>query len=239
MLKKFLTSAVLSCVTAVFVVVAMPTVSVAQDAASVARGGRLYDKWYKVIDAPKPSETHKAWPSSNTKKKGDATQRCKACHGWDLRGADGAYAAGSYKTGIKGVRAMENADTAKIIAIIKDSLHGFGGKMSDRDYDDLALFVSKGQVDMTKLINADKTVNGDAVQGKDYYNTLCANCHGVDGKLPKELPKPMGAIAAGNPWEALQKIQNGQPKEKMPALRALPLQVSVDVLAYTVTLPKD
>ena len=62
---------------------------------SIARGGLLYDKWYKVIKAPKPEQTHAAWPASNTKKSGDATQRCKACHGWDLMGKDGAYSSGS------------------------------------------------------------------------------------------------------------------------------------------------
>lgn len=211
----------------------------AEDASSIARGGQLYDKWYKVIDAPKPSETHKAWPASNTKKKGDATQRCKACHGWDLRGAEGAYASGSYKTGIKGLRGMEGADLDKIIAFIKDDTHGFAGKMADKDYQDLAMFVSKGQVDMTKVVNADKTVNGDVAKGEAYYNTICAGCHAKDGKLPKELPAPLGKIASGNPWEALSKILYGQPKEAMPAMLALPLQVSADILAYTVTMPQE
>ena len=238
MLKKIMTTAVLSCATAAFMIVSMPTTTMAEDDSSIARGGRLYDKWYKVVDAPKPTETHKAWPASNTKK-GDATQRCKACHGWDLRGKDGAYASGSYKTGIKGLRGMENADLGKIVAIIKDDTHGYDGQMGAQDFTDLAMFISKGQVDMTKYINADKSVKGDVAKGEAYYKTLCINCHAADGKSPKELPKPMGKIASGNPWETLQKILNGQPKEQMPALRALPLQVSLDVLAYTITLPQE
>ena len=48
---------------------------------SIARGGQLYDKWFAVIDAEKPKDTHPAWPASNTKKKGNATHRCKSCHG--------------------------------------------------------------------------------------------------------------------------------------------------------------
>jgi len=206
---------------------------------SIVRGGQLYDKWFKVIGAEKPSTTHKAWPASNTKKKGNATWRCKACHGWDLRGKDGAYASGSYKTGIKGLRAFEGADTGKIIAFMKDDTHGFGGMMADKDFMDLANFISKGQVDMTKYISADKSVKGNAAKGEEYYMTLCVNCHAADGKQPKELPKPLGKIASGNPWETLQKILNGQPKENMPALRALPLQVSLDILAYTITMPQE
>jgi len=206
---------------------------------SIARGGQLYDKWFKVIGAEKPTGNHKSWPAANTKKKGNATWRCKSCHGWDLRGKDGAYATGSYKTGITGLRSFEGTETAKIVTIMKDDTHGFGGMMADKDYADLALFVSKGQINMTKYIANDKSVKGDVAQGEAYYKTLCINCHGADGKQPKELPKPLGKIASGNPWETLHKILNGQPKENMPALRALPLQVSLDVLAYSITLPQE
>jgi len=206
---------------------------------SIARGGQLYDKWYKVIKAPKPEETHPAWPASNTNKSGDATQRCKACHGWDLMGADGAYASGSYLTGITGLQDMAGAPTADIIAIIKDDTHGFGGMMDDQDYLDLANFVSAGQFDIDAYIDRDtKAAIGDAAKGEEYFNTICSNCHGADGSLPKDMPL-LGALANKNPWEIIQKIMNGQPAENMPALRAFGPQVSADVLAYLQTLPVE
>jgi len=209
------------------------------DEGSIARGGKLYDKWYAVTKAPKPEDTHMSWPASNTKKKGDATQRCKACHGWDYMGKDGAYGSGSYKTGIPGVRKFSGGDAAAVIAIMKNETHGFGGKMADADFADLAMFVTKGQVDMAKYIDLQtKKVKGDAAKGKDYFATLCVNCHGADGKLPKEMP-PLGKLSNENPWEVMHKILNGQPDEKMPALRALPLEVSADVNAYLQTLPKE
>ena len=103
----------LTMLTAIFAVmvinVGLTPSSFGEEVSSIARGGLLYDKWYKVIKAEKPTETHPAWPASNTKKKGDATQRCKACHGWDLMGKDGAYASGSYMTGIKGIKNMQGA----------------------------------------------------------------------------------------------------------------------------------
>ncbi len=210
----------------------------AEEDSSIARGAQLYDKWFAVIDAEKPKDTHPSWPSSNTKKKGNATWRCKSCHGWDLRGADGAYASGSYKTGIAGIRTFDGGDPAIVVAIVKDTTHGLG-MIPDADLSDLALFVTKGQIDMTLYINDDKSINGDPEKGAAYYNTLCAGCHGKDGKKPKDLPKPLGKIVSGNPWEGLHKILNGQPKESMPALRALPIQVSIDTLAYTVTLPQE
>jgi thiosulfate dehydrogenase len=125
----------------------------AEEVSSIARGGRLYDKWFAVIGAPKPAETHPAWPASNTKKKGNATHRCKSCHGWDLMGKDGAYASGSYKTGIKGLKNMQGASNAKVIAAMKDSTHGYAGKMSDQDFTDLANFVTKGQIDIDAIID--------------------------------------------------------------------------------------
>ncbi|MEO1920034.1 MAG: hypothetical protein ABGW81_10105, partial [Paracoccaceae bacterium] len=68
--------------------------------------------------------------------------------------------------------------------------------------------------------------------------TICSNCHGADGSLPKDMPL-LGALANKNPWEIIQKIMNGQPAENMPALRAFGPQVSTDVLAYLQTLPVE
>lgn len=233
---KYLEKLLVVILTSVFVALSVVIPVQAEEDSAIARGGRLYDKWFAVIGADKPKDTHKAWPASNTKKKGNATWRCKSCHGWDLRGKDGAYASGSYKTGIPGIRQYAGGDPAEISAIAKNSTHGLG-MIPDADLADLALFVTKGQVDMTKYINADKSINGDAAKGAAYYNTLCAGCHGKNGEKPEDM-KPLGDIVSGNPWEGLHKILNGQPDEAMPALRALPIEVAVDTLAYTVTLPK-
>lgn len=209
------------------------------DEGAIARGGKLYDKWYKVINAPKPADTHKAWPASNTKKKGDATYRCKSCHGWDNLGKDGAYASGSYKTGIPGVRAYADGNAADVIAIMKDDTHGFAGQMADQDFSDLAMFVTKGQIDMDKYIDrTNKKAMGDTGKGMEYYNTLCINCHGAKGELPKDMDL-LGKLSNSNPWEIMHKILNGQPGEGMPALRALPISVTADIGAYLQTLPKE
>ena len=137
---------IISILVAVAVLAFSQVTFAAEEVSSIARGGKLYDKWFKVIGAPKPSETHPAWPASNTKKKGNATHRCKACHGWDLMGKDGAYASGSYKTGIPGLKNMQGASNSKVISAMKDSTHGFAGKMADQDFTDLANFVTKGTI---------------------------------------------------------------------------------------------
>ncbi|UCH39159.1 MAG: c-type cytochrome [Gammaproteobacteria bacterium] len=216
-----------------------PASFAADDVASIARGGRLYDKWFKVIGAPKPAETHPAWPSSNTAKKGNTTHRCKSCHGWDMMGKDGAYASGSYKTGIPGLKQMAGKSNDKVIAALKDSTHGFGGKMSEQDFTDLANFVTKGQIDIDAVIERkSKKAQGDSAAGGRYYQTVCAGCHGETGLEPKDMP-PLGKLANKNPWEIIQKTLNGQPDEPMPAMRAFDLQVSVDILSYLQTLPKE
>jgi len=212
--------------------------SVSAQEGKIVRGAQLYDKWFAVIKAEKPKETHPAWPAANTKKSGNTTWRCKSCHGWDYMGTDGAYKSGSYNTGIKGINAMAGADTAKIIAIMKDDTHKLSGLMGDADFQDLALFVSKGQVDMSKFIDYEKKVatGGDAARGKDYYETACAQCHGLKGDLPKDMDKTL-AKQLGNPWEVVHKILNGQPAEQMPALRVFDHQITLDLMAHMATLP--
>ncbi len=222
----------------VFIWAFFSSFSYAEEVSSIARGGRLYDNWFKVIGAEKPKDTHPAWPASNTKKKGNATHRCKACHGWDLMGKDGAYASGSYKTGIKGLTQMQGVANSQVIAVMKDATHGFAGKMQAQDYTDLANFVTKGQIDIDAVIDRKtKMAKGDKDQGEKYFNTVCANCHGMSGMKPKDM-LPLGKLSNDNPWEIIQKIQNGQPDENMPAMRAFDIQVSADILAYLQTLPQ-
>jgi cytochrome c553 len=242
MINKILSFASAIALSAVFLItatmVSTTPASSEEMASSIARGGLLYDKWFKVIGAQKPEPTHKLWPASNTKKSGNVTWRCKSCHGWDLKGKDGAYASGSYKTGIIGLEAMKGADNAKIISIMKDGDHSYSGMMADQDFTDLANFVTKGQYDLAQYIDyATKKVKGDAVKGAMYYNTVCAKCHGMDGTLPKEMEETVGYLVNKNPWEIFQKIMNGQPAETMPAMRAFGPQVAADIMVYGQSMP--
>jgi cytochrome c553 len=213
----------------------------AEEESALARGGQLYDKWYKVIGVDAPKKSHPAYPADKKyAAKPKANWRCKECHGWDGKGVDGAYASGKHSTGIKGINGMAGADPAKIIAVLKGKTHAYAGKMEDQDFQDLALFVSKGQVDMGKFIDyASKSPKGgNADQGAAYFNTICVGCHRKDGSYPKDMEKTLGK-QMGNPQEVMHKILNGQPDEKMPALRALDRQIIVDLMAHIKTLPKE
>ena len=115
------------------------------DVWAIARGGQLYDKWYAVLERDPPKQTHPAYPA-DAKKKGSSTWRCKECHGWDYKGVDGAYAKGSHRTGIKGVRGVAGLPTEEIHDIIMNKMHSFTTEMMPHSaMEKLALFLSKGQ----------------------------------------------------------------------------------------------
>ena len=204
---------------------------------NIARGGLLYDKWYEVLEQGKPEASHPAYPSDKEyADKPGSNWRCKECHGWDYLGKDGAYASGKHSTGIIGIQGMKGADTGRIITVLKGEAHQYADKLSEEDFHDLALFVSKGQFDMDQYIDrSTKSPKGNKARGEAYYNTICAKCHGKDGLSPKEM-KPFGA-QMGNPWEVMHKIVNGQPDSEMPALRAFPYEVAADIMAYMTELP--
>ena len=88
---------------------------------------------------------------------------------------------------------------------------------------------------MARVMDGAK-VRGNGAKGEVYFNTLCAGCHGTDGKKIKDGP-PLGSVA-DNGAEMLHKLLNGQPGEAMPALRALDVQIAADIAVYLTSLPK-
>jgi len=210
---------------------------------AISRGGQLYDKWWDVIEAEAPSGTHPAYPKTG-KQKGAGTWRCKECHGWDYKGADGAYGKGSHFTGIKGVRGVVDIDPSRLRQIITDKTHGYTEKqMPISAMEKLSLFLSLGQIDMDVHIDrATKKARGDPRRGAQFFQTICANCHGFDGKAInfKDPPKAeyIGTVCSANPWEALHKIRFGQPGVGMVSLNVLAIQDQVNILSYCQTLPK-
>lgn len=211
---------------------------------AIMEGGKLYDNWFATLGVDKPTQTHAMWPASNTKKKGDVTWRCKSCHGWDFMGKDGAYAGGSYKTGITGIRSFEGKAPATVEKILRGSGHGYTSAMiPDAALSKIALFVTSGQFELDAFIDrATKMSNGDAGKGKVIYDTSCYLCHGKDGRemnfKTADKPEYLGTLSNGNPWETINKIRHGQPDSQMLALGYMGNKAMADVLAYTQTLPK-
>lgn len=209
----------------------------------IAFGGRMYDSWYNALDKDEPKATHPSYPKEGHKK-GAATWRCKECHGWDYKGADGIYSKGSHFTGIKGLNHLVGADPRLIKTKIRDDVHRITPEMIPDDaLESLALFVTRGQHEIDWYVEvASKRAKGNATRGERVFQNVCAPCHGFDGRAINFKTEPIyeyiGTVASAAPWEALHKIRNGQPGQPMPVLRVLNIQQAVDILAYSQTLPK-
>ena len=210
----------------------------------MAQGGRLYDSWWLVVQQDYPETTHPAYPKDGAYP-GTSSWRCVECHGWDYRGSDGAYGEGPHRTGIKGIDAKSGADPATIVAILRDDTHRYTPDLiPDEEALLLARFVSAGQHDITAVFDGQADiVKGDPERGRRIFQNVCAICHDYDGRaeITGEEPwlRTIGAVAQRNPWQALHKIRNGQPSADMPAMRAFDMQASLDVLAYSRTLPVE
>lgn len=236
-MKRLRTAGLAALVLSVVAGFAAPVMA-AESESAIARGGRLYDKFFAENKTVKPGDDHPAYPVKGGKYGKDASWRCKECHGWDYRGKDGAYAKGGHATGIKGINGAAGKDPAGIAAMLRQPPHGYTeGQLSAKDVEDLALFVSKGQVDFAPFVDAAANKpKGNGAKGEVYFNTVCAGCHGVDGKKVANAPS-LGSVA-DNPNEMMHKLLNGQPSEAMPALRALDHQIAADIAVHLQTLPK-
>jgi thiosulfate dehydrogenase len=219
----------------------------------ISRGGQLYDDWWKAtVDTGKPKGDHPLWETqTGNKRNGYSTYRCKECHGWDYRGKDGAYGKGPHFTGFSGVYpASQKMSITELEAALKGSTnkdHDFSGMLSNADIADLALFMKKGIIDMTGLINTDGIpVSGNPRTGSRIFMNSCTHmCHGHNGTAinfgDEEKPEFVGMVANKNPWEFIHKVRSGQPGTRM--MSAIIYKWSnrdiLDLLSYARTLPKD
>jgi thiosulfate dehydrogenase len=211
----------------------------------LAAGGRIYDNWWEALDREEPEGTHPSYPATG-EQSGPDTWRCKECHGWDYRGAGGVYRKGSHYTGIKGIEGAIGKPEAEIAALLRAPLHGYTPEMiKDDELARIAAFVSRGQVDMSTIVDGETRaiIAGDPDRGRGIFQTVCAACHGFDGRFmdwgDDGEHAYVGTEATTVPDEVLNKILNAHTGVAMVNLRAFPLDAAVDVLSYTATLPVE
>lgn len=218
-----------------------------EEAWILATGARIYDNWWEALDVAEPKGTHPSYPATS-EKEGEGTWRCKTCHGWDYKGKDGIYATGSNFTGIMGIDGAAGRSEEQIAAIIRDDTHRYSSDMiDDASLGRIAAFVNRGQVDTLKYVDVEtrlvKEGAGDINVGRGIFQTVCAACHGFDGRLldwgDETSSNFIGTEASELADEVLHKILSSHPGAAMINLRAFPLKYSVDVLAYAATLPTD
>jgi len=216
----------------------------ATDTWVLSSGGRIYDNWWNALDKEPPEGTHPSYPSAG-KKSGATTWRCKECHGWDYRGVDGVYRGGSHYTGIKGIYGAIGSNEAAIASLLRAPQHGYTADMiNDQEMARLAAFVSRGQVDMSKFVDLETRAIrwGDLNHGRAIFQSICAACHGFDGRAldwgEGDESAYVGTEASAAPDEVYGKIMNGHPGVAMINLRAFGQQAILDVLSYASTLPQ-
>ncbi len=205
------------------------------------RGAKLYDIWFEELVVDPPKEVNPLW--ADNAKAGDTapedSYRCAVCHGFDYKG----------DLGFPGISADAGKDPNTILAILKGSTnpkHDFSSLLDDQALSDLALFISKEQIDVTSIVGADgKPVNGNPIAGKTLFETNCIKCHGRDGLVinfnTDADPEYVGTIASDGTVEFLTKLRFGQPGiVKMPANvdNNWTNQQYADAIAYIQTLPQ-
>ena len=138
------------------------------DLALIAMGGQLYDHWIEEKNAAVPPSNNPLWALQTTNTRtGADTWRCKECHGWDYKGADGAYGpSSSHYTGFGGIftAAMDPQTTeADLITFLTDgwflsltqsTVHNFGGLLTATEIQALAKFIKMGVVDTSDYISS-------------------------------------------------------------------------------------
>ncbi|CCQ73752.1 hypothetical protein [Magnetospira sp. QH-2] len=196
--------------------------------ASISRGGKLYDDWAKEIDRRFPEDPHPSFPTGVEIAVGSNTWRCVECHGWDYKG----------NNGIRGIRNLAGAHPLAIEKILTDETHRMDDFLKHKDMTDLANFISQGQVEVNEFIDpTSKKAKGNKDTSPEYFLTLCATCHGEDGRAIRTMP-PLGRVADNSPWKVLHRMFHGHPGDYMPAWQAsMPPTIAKDVLAKLQTLP--
>jgi thiosulfate dehydrogenase len=216
----------------------------------VTAGAQLYDKWYARLNVSAPEGNHPLWERQTTNtRSGAETWRCAECHGWDYQGAAGAYGSGSHYTGFPSVFILAGRlSEQEIIDHLNgkiDPLHNFSSVMDDDSLRQLAVFLKEGLVDDSQFIDpiSLKVLNANAANGKNRFETVCAACHGVDGKTlvlrSDVLDESLGDVANRDPYRFLHRSRFGVAGTVMPIGRELgwSTEDSRDVLAYVQTLP--
>ena len=196
-----------------------------------------------------PEGDQPLWATQTTNTRtGADTWRCKECHGWDYKGAEGAYGSGSHLTGFPGIFESRAKSFDELMAAMKGSTnpdHDFSAVMAEQDLVDMVTFISQALIDSDALLADDNTSTGNADSGAEQFGQVCTNCHGPDGNAINfasiEEPEFLGHVAGDNPWEFIHKVRFGQPGWPMPVgiTNDWTEQNVADVLAYAQTLTTE
>jgi mono/diheme cytochrome c family protein len=211
----------------------------------LARGGRLFDKWYA------DSSFHATFsPGSKGGPFGDGeladvdgtpfpnttghNYRLKSFFGWDLRGTAGIYGSDyadkSYALPIDLLaQPHSHAELAAWFESGGDGLPAYGDVLSSDQIDDMAAFVVAMRTGLLPRASDIWALSdtapgrytllpgGDLEAGHEAYASTCAACHGVDGthELIDGGEYTLGTFVRQKAYEAWFKVLVGHPGSKM------------------------
>ncbi|GAB4505585.1 MAG: hypothetical protein Fur0043_25810 [Anaerolineales bacterium] len=217
----------------------------------LVEGAQLYDKWYAALGTDAPQGNMPLWSrqSSNTRS-GAETWRCVECHGWDYKGAQGAYASGSHATGFPGLlEAASKMNAEEIVARLKGSQegqHDFSPYIPDSAMQKIAVFLKEGLIDDSEYINplSLKVIDGNTTHGKELYTATCVTCHGADGTQiifrTEGVDETLADVANRDPFRFLHRTRFGVAGTEMPVGYELGWTPADgrDALMYAQSLPR-
>ena len=124
----------------------------------IIRGALLYDNWFATLGVNPPAGNMPIWTRQSTNSRsGPDTWRCVECHGWDYRGAQGAYATGSHYTGFPDIMSlaskMSEADIVAHLNGTNDPAHNFSTYLDSISMQQLAAFLKYGIIDDSLYID--------------------------------------------------------------------------------------
>jgi thiosulfate dehydrogenase len=235
------------------VLLAMGTALAAESTPSpedLIRGAQLYDKWFAVLGVSPPAGNMPIWDRQTTNtRSGPDTWRCSECHGWDYRGAQGEYAAGSHFTGFPDLFSlMPTLQEQDIVGHLNgelDPAHNFSPYLDDTSISQLSSFLKYGLIDDAQYIDPVtlKVLNADITHGQQLYTSTCTTCHGEDGKKVainiEGITETLGGVANRDPWRFLHRTRFGVAGVDMPVGMKLGWtpEDGRDALAYAQALP--
>ena len=230
-----------------------------------AKGGLLYDRWWKAITVeknPQPLGNHPLWPSNDTVINGVDTWRCKECHGWDYLGKDGVYGRGKHFTGIAGIigPSIKKKTAQEIYDFLKTgSQHAYSRYLTDEEIYALTRLVleirkeaalQQSSVDLIDQVKQEPIKFSSSLGESLYHDSIafggCITCHIVedfgwyfsDSDPERDELQTLDSIAKNNPWEFIHKIRYGHPGTSMQGIiqfESTSPEAAIDILGYVQT----
>ena len=216
----------------------------------VKHGASLYYYWDTLLQIDLIGEINPLWKTQDFNQEvGPVTWRCSSCHGWDYRGAEGAYGPGSpHYTGFPGILSATSMSKTEIedwLDGTNDQNHDFSEYLTVAAVKDLTAFLQYGIMDFRDYLqNGSLEETGRISVGEDLYKKACRDCHGSDGAKinfgTAEQPSFLGNFSDEEPWHMVHLMRFGHLFLGVQTSDELgwSIQNLFDVVVYSQQLPK-